>query len=120
MKNKFKVEYRKRLISKDYLGMNRQAAMELHIPFKHLHRTIIEVFKGQSPSMRRRTRVHEELEYNLMHKNIYPHPEGLPYRKAHRIALKYEKSKGNINTILNTIKKNEQTRNHLANRKRSI
>lgn len=98
MKRKgFQIEYREGLIDKDYVGMNYEAAHEKGLPFHHKNKKTLEVDKNQSHRQRCITIHHEEIEYELMKK-------GLPYKRAHRIALIHEGEKKSIHEIIKGIK----------------
>ena len=89
---KYRIEYVKKPIGKDgkgnvYVGMNAQAARELHVPFNHKKPThTIVVYKNQSKTERLKTILHEKVEEKNMRVN------GYHYRHAHRIATKAERS----------------------------
>jgi len=65
---------------KGYVGMNYYSAKELGIAYPYSMDTIL-VWKGDRD--KESTIRHEKIEFNLMAK-------GLNYRKAHRIARKYD------------------------------
>jgi hypothetical protein len=93
---RFKIEYKKNKMKGGYIGMNKKAAEELHIPFHHKHSNVIEIYKTKKPIMKH-TEKHEEIEYSLMRK-------GMHYHHAHKIALKNEKRKEPLKTILHNLK----------------
>lgn len=86
----FKIQYKKN-ISGGYIGMNHFAAKSTQhyghkkIPFNHKHpQSVIEIKKGLPKSVRKATIRHEKCEVYLMKNKHYP------YRKAHKLALKFE------------------------------
>jgi hypothetical protein len=91
---KFKIEYRKKIIPGGYIGMNAKAASELRVPFHHKHESVVEIYKKLSPSERRKTIKHEEIEYTLMKR------KKLKYLPAHLIASYYEKKPGKVSNII--------------------
>jgi hypothetical protein len=96
-KSKFKVEYEKKMIGQGFIGMNYYAAKELKVPFHHKHRGVVEIYKKMSPTERRKTIKHEEIEYTMMEK------KHLKYKPAHLIATYYEKKPGRVVNILKQI-----------------
>ena len=88
---KFKIEYRKKMIPPDWIGMNYPASQKLHIPWHHKSKKVIEVYKKQSPKMLRSTEVHEETESYLIKYKHMPYKPANSKRSAHHWALQYEK-----------------------------
>lgn len=82
-KERVEVEYKKNM-PKGYIGMNKYASKSLHIPYHH-KANMIEIDKGLSKKMKHKTYEHEKAEIYFMKE------KHLPYEKAHRKALKYEK-----------------------------
>lgn len=79
---------------KGYIGMNKYASKELHIPFHH-KANVIEVDETLGKRMDRRTIAHEKGEMFYMKK------KHLHYEEAHRKALVFEKlTKKEQNKIL--------------------
>ena len=89
---KYRVQYTKNKIEGSWLGMNKYASEELGVKFKHKQpaKTIV-VYKKQPKRLRVATIVHEKAEAYLM-KN-----HNMRYKRAHRIALKYEKKHKRFN-----------------------
>lgn len=82
---KYKIEYIKKKIKGGWIGMNKYAAKEHDIPYKHKHpaHTIL-VYKKVPRTVRLHTIHHEQAEEYLM-KNL-----GMHYHPAHELALRYE------------------------------
>ena len=96
---KFKIEYKKhKMHPGGWIGMNAKAAKELHVPFHHKHKSVVEIYSKVPKSVMHNTEKHEEIEYLMMRK-------GLRYHPAHKIALKYKGDKRRIKTILKEIQK---------------
>jgi len=98
---KFNIEYKKRKIKGGFIGMNRYAAKEHHLPFHHKHRTSLEIYNKVSKGVRKVTEKHEEIEYRIMRMGYHYHP-------AHDIALKYEDNPHDISKIWPLIKRDKR------------
>jgi hypothetical protein len=80
--------YKTKLVSQKikggFIGMNCWAAKSHDIPYPYPCSTIL-VYKGLDHKSRIRTARHERVESDLMR-----FPKSLPYKKAHRVALRKE------------------------------
>lgn len=79
-----KIKYVKPKEIKGFYGMNPEAAKHFH--FKNYPKNYILIDSKLGAKKRKQVKIHEFVEYNLMHNNHYS------YVKADRIASKMEKS----------------------------
>ncbi len=84
------------------IGLNAQAAEELGI-VTNIPQDVVVVWSGQSDEVKGRTVWHEGIESYCMSKG------GLPYRIAHKIALKFENTNITPRQALSWYKKSKKS-----------
>ena len=85
---KDKIEYSNKKFKGGYIGMNEEAAKQLHIPFKHKHpEHTIEIYHKLPHDVRYTTIRHEEAEEYFV-KNLHKNRQ-----QSHAMALRFENRK---------------------------
>jgi len=81
--DKIHIKYKKE-IPRGFIGMNKEASGHCKVKWNNNNHTI-EIKKGLSKGVRKTTIAHEKCELYLMKNKNYN------YKKAHNLALKFEK-----------------------------